>query len=460
MNKINKYSITDVTLNKIPQYLEFTRENLKSDIESKKDLDKNILFFGDASKIFVPKKAETALRYYVDKKLLLAIDKDLDIAIEKCLIFLSNLSQCCYNEGRYKILHSRFLHEQSKNGSNTYVYTKIVDLLLIGTPQKGPIIEILKAKNGEDFYYSGANGSKRYRLTPTYNNSGLSIYQIKSQKLIQRRIEFQMKRLKEVSQNVIVKNLLTFYHTIELPTIEEVRAEAERLVKAKYRTKKGKILSRGCRKLAKHVNIKDRAYVEDHIEMYQFYTQNGYMIPSVSSENGGGRVVDSFTLMPSWIRSLIKQNGVSMEELDYTALHPNIAVSIYGGKQKYITHEKLEKALEIPKIEVKKEHLSFFNEEWGNMAVSPLFYYYKCTEPKMMENIFKDKQENGYKATSKRLLTKEVQIMTKVIEFLNDEGIYVGYVYDALLCHPKHRDRVKEVMNYFVVAEGVYTKVK
>ena len=78
----------------------------------------------------------------------------------------------------------------------------------------------------------------------------------------------------------------------------------------------------------------------------------------------------------------------------------------------------------------------------------------------MMENIYRDKEENGHKATSRKLFAKEVEIISKAIEFLNEEGIYVGYVYDALFCLPKHRDRVKRVMDYYAQEAGVYTRAK
>lgn len=461
-NKIYKQPIiTYVTPREYPQYLENTAKKLKSDIEAQVIFKKNFSHFGDPSVIFTIKKAESVLRNHVPKENLLAIDKDIEVAVEKCLIFLSNLAPCCYNNGEYKILHSVSLHEQFKNGKrNNYIYTSIIRCLLQGSTRVGPIIEILKNKSGEDLYYSGKGGSKRFRLTPPYAKVGTIKYQIKSQKLIEKRMEYLTSRFMEVSQNPIVRNLLNFYPQIQLPSIEEVREEGRRLLAAKYYTKKGKRLSTGHRETSALKDKGKRAFLGDHIELFRLLTENGLMLPLVTGEEAGGRIVDSFSLMPSWIRKLIKVDGISLDDLDYTALHPNIAISIYGGKTKHITHEKIQEELDMTKEDVKIEHLSFFNKEWRDMSRSPLFYYYGAEESKMMENIYRDKEKHGYKITSQRLLKKEVRIMSRVTDFLNKEEIYVGYVYDALFCHPKHSERVKEVMNYFVIAEGVYTKVK
>ena len=55
----------------------------------------------------------------------------------------------------------------------------------------------------------------------------------------------------------------------------------------------------------------------------------------------------------------------------------------------------------------------------------------------MLRKIINEKYKSiyGHKATSRTLFKLEVKIMTEVIVLLNQEGIYVGYVYDALLCH-------------------------
>ncbi|QIH37875.1 hypothetical protein G7A72_03245 [Flavobacterium sp. Sr18] len=184
------------------------------------------------------------------------------------------------------------------------------------------------------------------------------------------------------------------------------------------------------------------------------------MIPSAGDEKSGGRVVDSFTLMPSWIRKEISINGTKLKEADYTALHPNIAVKLYAGKESYITHQKVAENASIDVADVKIEHLSFFNKHWNGMLTSPLFNYYANNETEMMENIFKDKQQNGYKITSRKLFKAEVDVMTTVIEKLNGVGIYVLYVYDALICKPEDESIVIEIMDKVILDFGIKTEVK
>ena len=61
------------------------------DILRERDIDTTAMFFNNSNIIYIPKKVEYALRRYVDKDLLKAIDKNTNRAIEKCLLVLSNL---------------------------------------------------------------------------------------------------------------------------------------------------------------------------------------------------------------------------------------------------------------------------------------------------------------------------------------------------------------------------------
>ena len=94
------------------------------------------------------------------------------------------------------------------------------------------------------------------------------------------------------------------------------------------------------------------------------------------------------------------------------------------------------------------------------MKKSPLYKYYSQHEPKMLENIRKDKAANGYKVTSSRMFEAEVAIMTDVIKHLNQKGIEVLYVYDALLCEEKDKPLVIETMNRIILECVVKTSVK
>jgi hypothetical protein len=209
-------------------------------------------------------------------------------------------------------------------------------------------------------------------------------------------------------------------------------------------------------------------FVEDAIEIYNYLTnEKGIMIPTIGGEASGGRIVDSFTLMPGWIRNLVTINGRKLIECDYSCLHPNIAMHLYGGCSQFLTHDQLAEYLELDILEVKREHLSFFNKQLWQMKKSPLFSYYQENEPLMIDELINEKLNNDipkksdkYKITSMRLFQKEVDIMTDVIQTLNSYGIYVMYVYDALFCHPRDFEVVRETMNKVIFEHGVMTKAK
>jgi hypothetical protein len=221
------------------------------------------------------------------------------------------------------------------------------------------------------------------------------------------------------------------------------------------------------RRLNKHSkdyfkDAKQCSFVEDAEAIYEYLTSNGLMVPHVSSEKNGGRVIDSITLMPSWIRRLIKVNGRKLIEADYTCLHPNNAMTLYNGHTEFLTHKHISEYLELEVLDVKRMHLSFFNDTTHQMKLSPLWKYYEAHESVMLGNLVREKLNSEFKhrITSRRLLKKEVEIMTDVIQRLNSMGIYVGYVYDALLCIPKHRYAVEDVMNEVVLEHGVKTTAK
>jgi len=265
---------------------------------------------------------------------------------------------------------------------------------------------------------------------------------------------------KKANENVIARNSVEMQNRVEMPSVEDVIEEARQLINNKFHDKKGRKLTFRHRNSDKHwtkLKVDQRVFVEDHIEIYKRFLRTGFMTPIVTGDSAGGRVVDSFNLMPSWIRNLIKINGRRIKELDYKALHPNIAVSIYGGNIGHVSHEYIASTLGVSKMQIKKEHLSFFNHEIENMFKSCLYKWYKTSDRNMLYRILKDKEQNGYKATSRKMFAKEVEIMTDVIAKLNNEGIFVGYVFDALFCDPLDLERVRDVMNEEILKKGVKT---
>lgn len=95
------------------------------------------------------------------------------------------------------------------------------------------------------------------------------------------------------------------------------------------------------------------------------------------------------------------------------------------------------------------------------MKESELYKYYEESEPMMLDLIVHEKlyaePKIKHRVTSRFLFQREVEIMSKVIEELNEQGIYVGYVYDALFCAKSDAPKVKEVMNRVILEHGVFT---
>jgi len=405
--------------------------------------------------ISIPSKVESAVKYISETRLK-AIHQDLEVARELCLIFISLLTSTYFEmlEGSdgWKPLHSSHLRDLFKGIAD---YKKIREAL------EHPIREnvIIKCDHlaiiDEKCFY--------YRLGDAYAKKGIISYKMKTD--IAKRVfsNYQLLQLGLSCQNTICKNLFKFYKNIELPTISMVNQEAKRLVDAKFKSKKGKLLRFRNKHSNDYFKEPERlAFVEDHIKLYEYLTDKGLLRPQATEESNGFRVVDSFTLMPSWIRKLVKFKGKQLVEVDYTCLHPNAAMSLYGGKMEYLTHVQVGEELGLDISEVKLEHLSFFNKEVWQMKESPLWNYYETKEPEMLRRIVDEKRTDKlkYKITSMRLLKKEVEIMTSVIAKLNQEGIYVGYVYDALLSAPEDAARVKEVMDSVILEQGVKTSAK
>jgi hypothetical protein len=463
-NEINKYTFNN---NVLKEYLLIEEETTV--IASVKECFDDViitefqaqfpLFFITNNLIKIPNKIEYVLRKYVSRKLLRDIHDDEEIAIELCLLFVSQLTSTYFKlleDPEYKgwkSLRAEYLRDFLS--INPMTYKKVITALEMPT-SKGVIIECdhLPIIGKKNFYY---------RLGEAYIGKGIKSYRLKTstaQKLLNKRF---MRMYSKSQTNPIIKNLLEFYNRIELPTVEQIEKEADRLIKLKYKTKKKKTLKR----LGKHSkksfeNPNKYSFVEDSIAVFKYLTENGILFPEVGSEKSGGRIIDSLALMPSWIRRMIKINGKLNVEADYSCMHPNIAIFLYNGSKEYLTHNDIALAMDTNVDIIKVEHLSFFNKKIWQMKESPLYKYYEEKEPKMLKNIISEKYNSEYKhyTTSRRLFGKEVEIMSLVIEKLNKEDIYVGYVYDAVFCHPDEANRVKEVMDEVVQKFSVKTTAK
>ncbi|RTY86201.1 hypothetical protein [Flavobacterium sp. GT3R68] len=417
------------------------------------------LFFPNVSTILIPKKVQRNLGR-IPKKYLENIDNDKTIAIEKCLVIVSNLSSTMFDDNRWKSLSSTLMHEQTKKGNdNTFIYPHIIKALKYSTNNTEGIIKVKENEFGNETYQEGVS-SKEYGLTDTYYKTRLVEYNIKNKEILHKRNKFFYSLVKKAKENVIANNLIDLYAKIDLPNYNDLVMEAKKLVKAKYKSKKGKTLTF----LNKHSesyfkDVSSRSFVENNIKQFDYLTQRSFMVPIVGDEKSGGRVVDSFTLMPSWIRKLVKIDGERIVEVDYKALHPNIAISIYGGSKKYLTHDIVAEGINLDISDVKIQHLSYFNKRVQGMKRSALYDFYNESEPLMNETIMREKQTSlkAHRITSMRMFAKEVEIMTECIKQLNSRGIYVGYVYDALFCKESDVEIVEQIMNKVVLEFNVYT---
>lgn len=417
------------------------------------------LFIINRNIIKIPKKVEYVIRKYISKKLLKEIHPDFEVAVELCLLFTTQLTSTYFErldepeKNGWKSLRAEYLRDFLSINPKTY---KRVITALEQSTSKGTIIEC---------DYESVIGEKNYnyRFGEAYIGKGIVSYYLKTN-VAQSLLNKHFLRVSIKSEtNPIVQNLLRIYGDFSLPTIDQIKKEGDRLIGTKYKTKKGKTL----KKLGNHSrsyfqNPQKYSFVEDSIEVFKYLTEDGLIFPEVGNDKSGGRIVDSFTLMPSWIRRMIKIKGKTNVEADYSCLHPNIAINLYGGSKEYITHSDLALAMNTEVDIIKLEHLSFFNKKVWQMKESPLYRYYEKYEPNMLKNVIAEKysSEFNHNITSRRLFAKEVEIMTEVVEVLNKESIYVGYVYDALFCHPNDAIRVKEVMDTIILKQGVKTTAK
>lgn len=432
----------------------------RADISRNFALNELPLFFGSSDLIKIPSKIKYALTQ-IPPKILKQVHPQKQVAYELCLLFAGQLTSTYFevkagtNPEGWKSLNSTYLNELI--GVDSCCYKRVREVLEYKL-ENGPIIEC-------DYQRISGKKNYHYRFDTWYLDSKVHAYKLTSDIAKGNLYKHYLKAFARASDNSICRNLFHFYMDLRLPTIAEIELEATRLIKEGFKNKKGKKLARRNKHSNDYFkNYEELTFVEDAIEIFNYLTnEKGIMIPTIGGEASGGRVVDSFTLMPGWIRNLVTYKGVKLMECDYSCLHPNIAMYLYGGNSKYLTHKQLAAYLEIEELEVKIEHLSFFNKQLWQMKKSPLFKYYQEKEPWMLDNLIKEKLFNEidkHKITSKRLFQKEVEIMTDAIEELNHLGIYVMYVYDALFCNPKDFDIVKMTMNRVILEHSVTTRAK
>ncbi len=396
--------------------------------------------------IYIPKKIHTIFKRVIKAKDWKRIDKDRDVAEDLVAVFLSFL---CYpsdyteEDLGWKHLHSPILQDTFGVG----VYTEIIKVL-----EEYKIIEVNRSYQARNEELNIEGYSRRYRLTEPYfkgGKLGCNIYHFKSEEVRDRMTEKYKAKIAEIVQDEIVMNDLTTYAYMTLPPIEEV---LQLLIDKKHNTK-----TRDGKKVYKWYGTNSaKSYNYPTIDILNLFKNfltlitQGLMLPIISYGNAGKRVTTSINQQPKIIRDLIKIDNEETVEVDMTCFHPNIAMTIYSDIDEdveAITHDKVAKYLGISRKEAKIEHLSFFNKNIYQMRESSVFEYYNQIHPKVLNRIMTDKIMNGYKSTTRKLFTIEVETMRLAINLLRKENIKSLYIYDALRVKKSDAERVRELMN-------------
>lgn len=355
-------------------------------------------------------------------------------------------------------MYSKIMESMSNYENDNNRYVRIIKLLV----EEG-LIEM-------DKNYSTQKGRSRiYKYTEKVINSKLFSYELKHEDSIEMANKHLVRRLEELKKCPIAITAYCIRFKAEMPTEEEVEKHLVEAYKAGHRNSKGKLLKRIGKKSRSRFKGK-YVFIEDYIDMYINLRDNFY-IPVKGCEKSGGRVVTPFTLMPSIIRSLVKLNGNTLKESDYSAMHPNLVGPIHdvetkgtithAGVAKYLNKDFDEKTPEEQKKLIKKvkiEHLSYFNMKISMMKHLKVNKYYTECHPELIEAVQEAKKEFGYKDTSSRLFTLETAIMTQVQKELLEKGIDAIYVYDCFMVESHNLEATKEIMQR--VAEEFGTNLK
>jgi hypothetical protein len=420
--------------------------------------------------IYIPIGIKSILNI-LNKSQLTKIHNNPVIAYELVLMFLSNFASVAFynTSNTWKQLNSKMLEKQlGRTSVCKSVRMEIINLL---TDLK--LLEVDKS-------YMVDKYSRKYRLIGKLKGRNFKRYELREERCITLSQNLQYYKLKLFEDNDIVYGLLNSYENVVLPSEEELLKYLKNISKLdkqnklptdiKKLLKNKKLYNKPTRKVTKREK-KQIVYISDLMATFKYLTTDGFIMPTPSKSNGG-RVVDSFTLMPRIIRNLIKfKQCVNSDkptylddtvEIDYKCLHPNICKYIYDTTSikdttEAIDHNKIAKVLNISRNKAKVENLSFFNKQVSQMVHSPLFKYYKEHEPTLLSTLLLDKNMNGYKSTYYRLVTKEVDIITDVIKLLNRQNIKFLYIYDALRVNVKDKNKVKAIMNYISNYHSVLT---
>jgi len=406
-------------------------------------------YFVDPMAIMIPKTSLRIVRRLSAKKLK-NIDKQINVAREKIFIFLNE-----FYRGHLLHLADRLEFEPMDIHSKKLIK-------IFGSRKYKIALEIMY--NNDILIRPTRRSYKVNEFSLPYMLDNNMIYKpfvrytILCKSLQEDLIILSADQIRIIEDNPIAMSVVETSSNITLPTEPELIEHAEKLMSKKW-SNKGKTLAfikdknRNDREIQKLIDsgaTKDQIpkyyYIEIGIKLYKSLTENGYMLPKIGNFKSGGRVTTSFTLMPKWIRIKLQLNNSKIVGVDYSALHPNIASTLWGTSES-ISHQTIADSLSIPIQTAKLEHLKFFNTSTAGMEKMLIYDYYEKNQPGLLENVKKTKVST-YKRTSALMFEAEVQIMTEVISRLNHLGLSdsIIYVYDEIMTTLENTQIVKQVM--------------
>lgn len=324
----------------------------------------------EALYISVPSKLTDAIEH-IPKELLKSVNKNSATAKELCLYFASFLTPTYFSEDITEIR----LHSDNLNAIFRSRYRHIVKALRSSAPNRGPIIEC------DDIWEVGVK-SKCYWYADAYKAKRHGNYlvscKLKSEYVRSICIDHKYRKMLRGQQNIIINNLLNVYPLVGLPDVADLKAFGKWLEEERKTSKKGKKYKFHHRNKSRfsEEELKQFSFIEDGIQRFRLLTQDGFMMPTSQGDKAGNRITDAFALLNSWIRSRVTINERPVVECDFTCFHPNLAISVYDGGMKYISHKRVAEYCDIDimnETEVKKFktlHLTFFNYHENDMKNS------------------------------------------------------------------------------------------
>lgn len=300
--------------------------------------------------------------------------------------------------------------------------------------------------------YEAGVRSMDYFLTENAILKGITEVKITNPHINNRLKKYNKTLKNEAKKNTIASYLLKVYPYVTLPSRDLLLEVGKQMVKDKCKNKKGKLYKfRGKKSKESFQKKNNIRCIEDDIQLFENLTKDGIKIPSVGSFKSGGRVTCAISLTPRWIRKNILIDNEKTIEVDFSALHPNIANSLWGDNKVQISHDKIANILNMDRNTVKIEHLSFFNESYYRFANSILMDYYLNHHTNLYLNVLNIKNNDDLmkkkNTVTYKLFSEEVKLMSKVFEEFKKAGIKALYVYDAVRVKESDKENAKKIMN-------------